>query len=136
MILFPENLFYNTSAAGIIVFLNRNKSQNKKEKIILLNASKEFYKGRPKNHISDESIEKITQAFIESKDQEKFVKVITSKEAAKNDYNLSPSRYISLNDAETYRAIPDILNELETLKTKSNKLDKEMDKVISMIELD
>ena len=136
VILFPENLFYNTNAAGIIVFLNRNKPQNKKGKIILLNASKEFYKGRPKNHISDESIEKITRAFIESKDQEKFVKVITSKEAANNDYNLSPSRYISLNDAETYRAIPDILNELETLKTKSNKLDKEMGKVISMIELD
>ncbi|MBC6414494.1 MAG: N-6 DNA methylase [Chromatiales bacterium] len=135
VILFPENLFYNTTAAGIIVFLNKQKSADKKGKIILLNASQEFYKGRPKNHISDESIEKITQAFIAGKDQEKFVKVITIKDAEKNDYNLSPSRYISLSDVETYREIPDILTELKTLHSQSNRLDKEMNKIISMIEL-
>lgn len=133
VILFPENLFYNTTAAGIIVFLNKNKAKNKKGKIILLNASKEFYKGRPKNHISDESIEKIAKTFTKGENQERFVKVITNKEAEKNDYNLSPSRYISLSDVETCREIPEILNELKTLQTKSNRLDKEMNKIISII---
>ena len=133
VILFPDNLFYNTSSAGIIIVLNKNKPKNKKEKIILLNASKEFYKGRPKNHISDESIEKITEAFIKGVDEEKFVKVITKKEAEKNDYNLSPSRYISLADAEIYREIPEILDEFKILKTKSKKLDKELSDMMSLI---
>ncbi len=135
VILFPENLFYNTSAAGIIVFLNKNKPKNKRDKIILLNASKEFYKGRPKNHISEEGIERIAEAFIKGEDEEKFVKVITKREAEKNDYNLSPSLYISLVDTETYREIPEVLDELKNLRKKSNKLDKELSEVMFLIEL-
>lgn len=135
VILFPENLFYNTLAAGIIVFLNKNKQKNKKDKIVLLNASREFYKGRPKNHISEESIEKITKAFTKGETEEDFVKVITRKEAEKNDYNLSPSRYISLADTETYREIPKILGDLKILKSKSKKIDKEMDEIISLMDL-
>ena len=46
----PENLFYNTSAPGIVLFLNKKKAANKKEKILLINASKEFIKGQPKNY--------------------------------------------------------------------------------------
>ena len=51
VILLPDNLFYNTTAAGVIVFLNKNKIPARKNKIVLLNASQEFYKGKPKNHI-------------------------------------------------------------------------------------
>ncbi len=135
VLLFPENLFYNTSASGIIVFLTKNKPKNKKDKITLLNASKEFYKGRPKNHISEESIERIAKAFIKGEDEEKFVKVITKKEAEKNDYNLSPSRFISLADAETYREIPEVLDELKALRSKSKKIDKELSEIMSKIDL-
>ena len=135
VILFPENLFYNTTAAGIIIFLNKNKPENKKGKIILLNASKEFYKGQPKNHISEKSIEKIVNAFIKGEYQEKFVEVISLKEAQKNDYNLSPSKYINLADEESYRDIPEILRDLNTLKVTSNKLDQEMHKMLSAIPL-
>lgn len=135
VILFPENLFYNTTAAGIIIFLNKNKPERKKDKIVLLNASKEFYKGQPKNHISEESIDKIVNAFIKGEDQEKFVKVISLREAKKNDYNLSPSRYVNLADEESYRDIPEILRDLNTLKVTSNNLDQEMHKMLSVIPL-
>ena len=135
VILFPENLFYNTTAARVIIFLNKNKQEKKKGKIVLLNASKEFYKGQPKNHISGEGINKIVNAFIKGEDQEKFVKVISLKEAQKNDYNLSPSRYLNLADEESYRDIPEILKDLSTLKVTSNKIDQEMHKMLSAIPL-
>ena len=136
IILFPNNLFYNTPSAGIIVFLNKNKPKKKQGKILLLNASKEFYKGRPKNHISEESIDKIVKSFIKAEDEEKFVKIITKKEVQKNDYNLSPSRYISLEEKESYREIPEIMKEWDILKKESNRLDKEMKDVISLISLE
>lgn len=97
----PDNLFYNTSAAGIIIFLNKNKPLSRKNKIILVNAGNEYKKGRPKNYIPDESIKKISTAFITGEDIDKFVKVITIAEAKKNDYNLSPSRYIDVSDKIT-----------------------------------
>ncbi|PIP36432.1 MAG: XRE family transcriptional regulator, partial [Desulfobacterales bacterium CG23_combo_of_CG06-09_8_20_14_all_52_9] len=73
VILLPDNLFYNTTAAGIIIVLNRKKPKERKGRIVLVNASGEFQKGRPKNFIPDESIKKIADAFHASKDIERFV---------------------------------------------------------------
>ena len=50
VIYLPENLFYNTTAPGIILFLNKAKPKERKGKLFLLNASREFAKGDPKNY--------------------------------------------------------------------------------------
>ena len=126
VILLPDNLFYNTSSAGLIIFLNKNKIEERKNKLILLNASQEFYKGTPKNHISEEGIDKIAKAFIEGKDVQSFVKIIAKKEVEKNDYNLSPSRYVSLAEEVVYRPIPQILSELKVIKKQEEQIDKKL----------
>src|SRR2546428_7013307 len=41
VLLLPENLFYNTNAAGIIVVLNKRKPAAKKDRIGLMNASRD-----------------------------------------------------------------------------------------------
>ena len=134
IILLPDNLFYNTPSAGIIIFLNKNKIEERKNKIILLNASQEFYKGKPKNHISEEGIEKIANAFIEGKEIKSFLKIITTDEAVQNDYNLSPSRYVSLLEEATYRPIPQILSELQTIQKEEKQADKELDQILKKLE--
>ena len=45
VIYLPENLFYNTTAPGIILFLNEDKPKERKGKLFLLNASRDFAKG-------------------------------------------------------------------------------------------
>ena len=134
VILLPDNLFYNTPAAGIIIFLNKNKPDNRKNKILLLNASDEHYKGKPKNHISEESIKKITKAFIEGKEIDFFLKIITKEEAVKNDYNLSPSRYVNLSEEVTYRPISQILSELKTVQKEEKQADKELEQILKKLE--
>ncbi len=133
VILLPDNLFYNTSAAGIIIILNKLKPINRKGKIILINASNEFEKGKPKNYIPDDKIQKITQAFFKCEDAERFVKVITNKEAEKNDYNLSPSRYIDVTEKETYRPIPELLTELDDLEKQEKKVNKELKEIFEKL---
>jgi len=133
VILLPDNLFYNTTAAGIIVVLNRNKPVKRKDKIILVNAGREFKKGRPKNYIPDKNIQKIAQAFIKGEDTDKFVKVITAEEAKKNDYNLSPSRYVDTSDKETYRPITEILDELKELEKESRQVDADLKKIFDKL---
>ncbi|MBU2623188.1 MAG: N-6 DNA methylase [Proteobacteria bacterium] len=130
VILLPDNLFYNTTAAGIIIILNKAKSKARQGKIILVNAGREFKKGRPKNYIPDENIRKIADAFIKGEDVEKFVKVITTAQAAENDFNLSPSRYVDINEGETYRPIPDILDELDGLGKKADETDADLQKIL------
>ncbi len=133
VILLPDNLFYNTTAPGIIVVLNRSKPASRKGKIVLVNASAEFKKGQPKNFIPEEGIRKIADAFIKAEDVPNFVKVITTAEAAGNDYNLAPSRYIGSANEETYRPIPEIVAELRTHEAKAAKVGKELAQILKRL---
>lgn len=94
VILLPDNLFYNTTAAGVIVVLNRRKPAARKDKIVLLNASKRLKKGRPKNYIPEEAIRPLAAAYLSGEPVEGEVAVITRQQAEEADYNLSPSRWV------------------------------------------
>jgi type I restriction enzyme M protein len=129
----PENLFYNTPAPGIVIFFNLNKSRKQKGKLFLINASKEFVKGDPKNYIPDESIEKIAKTFNKWKEIEKFSKIVDKDEVVKNDYNMSPSRYIHVSDEEEYRPIGEIVEDLFRLEEDAKGMDKELKKVLKKV---
>ena len=120
-------------AQRVVLFLNKNKPKEKKNKIMLLNASLEFEKGRPKNFIPDEKIRKIAKAFHAWKDVDKFVKIIAKDEAVKNDYNLSPSRYVSNGKEEEYKDVEEILIELTELEEERRKTDKELNSIMKKI---
>ena len=133
VIYLPENLFYNTSAPGIVIFLNKNKKH--KDKIYLLNAEKEFEKGDPKNYITEDGILRISEAFKSFKEEEKFAKLVGKDEIVKNDYNISPSRYIQVNDAETYRPIAEIVEELYALDEEASQIDTELKSIFRKLSL-
>src|SRR6185436_12863518 len=59
----PENLFYNTSAPGILLFLNRSKPTRRQGKLFLVNASQVVEKGDPKNFIPAAGVARIAMAF-------------------------------------------------------------------------
>ena len=62
VILLPENLFYNTSAPGVILLMNKAKAHQ--QEVILINAAKLFEKGRPKNFLPDAQIEHIADLYL------------------------------------------------------------------------
>lgn len=135
VILLPENLFYNTNAPGILLCLNKNKAKEQQGKIILINASREFEKGRPKNFIPDPSIKKIATAFHASKDIANFVKVITNEEAAKNDYNLSPSRYVAGEGGAEVMPIEEAIVVLREAEEERHAAEEGFDKAMEQLGL-
>jgi type I restriction enzyme M protein len=133
VILLPDNLFYNTTAAGIVIVLRRNKPKDRKGKIVLVNASREFRKGNPKNHMPDEAVARIAAAYLKGEPVDGLIAVIDRAKAEENDYNLSPSRYLANDDAKTLREIPEIVPELEDLKAQEAALDAELAKVLAQL---
>ena len=133
VLLLPKNLFYNTPSAGIILVLNKDKHKEREGKILLINASEEFEKGKPKNFIPNERIKKVAKAYHEFKTVEHFTKVITLVEAIKNDYNLSPSRFVETGASEEYREIAILLEELSALEQESAEIDAELKGVFSSL---
>ena len=93
VILLPDNLFYNTNAAGVIVVLAKRKPAARKDKIVLLNASGRVQKGRPKNFIPEDAIRPLAAAYLKGDPIKGEVAIITRQQAEEADYNLSPSRW-------------------------------------------
>ena len=100
---------------------------------MLINTSLEFEKGRPKNFIPDDKIEKIAKVFHDWKSIDKFTKIIMSEEVAKNDYNLSPSRYVGNGKEEEYRDVDEILVELAELEEERQRTDRELNEIMKNI---
>jgi len=123
VIYLPENLFYNTTAPGIILFLNKAKPKERKGKLFLLNAATDFAKGDPKNYIPEDAITRIADTFNAWREVEKYSRIVTREEIAKNDFNISPSRYIQTGAGEEYRPIPEIVEELEALEKEAKATD-------------
>lgn len=131
VILLPENMFYNTTAPGIIMVLNKAKKHP--GEILLINASKLFTKGRPKNYMDDGHIKQVYSIYREWREEEGLSKVIPIEEAARNDYNLSPSRYVSTNGKEEYRPIEEILVELAEIEEERQAVDNELNDILGKL---
>ena len=134
VILLPDNLFYNTSAAGVIVVLSKRKPEARKDRIVLLNASRRMRKGRPKNFIPEEDIPVIAETFAEGEPVEGEVAVITREQAAGADYNLSPSRWVGQAEAVTQRPITEIIAEMRRLDEEAREVDAHLTDMLARLQ--
>lgn len=126
----PDNLFYNTTAAGVIVVLNKRKPESKKGTITLVNASKRFTKGRPKNHLADEDVADLARLFNSAESVEGEVAAIDLQQAADADYNLSPSRWVQQASAQDHRSVQELLTELVELDGAARQIDEALAKML------
>ena len=133
VIYLPENLFYNTTAPGVILVLNKAKPKDRQAKFFLLNASREFVKGDPKNYISDDAVVRIVETFTTWKEVERYSCIVSRDEIAKNDFNISPSRYIHTGAGAEYRPIAGIVEELETLDEEARITDTKLKRILARL---
>lgn len=133
VILMPDNLFYNTTAAGIIVVLNKRKPAARKDKIVLFNASKHLKKGKPKNYIPEEDIRPMAAAYLKGEPVDSEITIITRQQAEEADYNLSPSRWVGQSDVEKIESIDLILKELLSLHERDAKTTSEVIRLLRPI---
>jgi type I restriction enzyme M protein len=107
-----------------VLFLNRAKPEERQGKVFLVNASQVFEKGDPKNFIPAAGIQRIAYTLIGWQEEDKLSRIVDHAELKQNDYNISPSRYIHTSDAETYRPIAEIVEELRVIEAEAREMDK------------
>ena len=135
VVLLPENLFYNTTAPGIILLLNRKKPEERKEQILLINLSQHFEKGKPKNILTDDAIKAATEVYQAWESREKLSNVITLEDAQKTDYNLSPSQFVDVGDKVEHRPVNEILSDLTEARITREKADSALEDVLAQLGL-
>lgn len=127
----PDNLFYNTTAPGIVLFLRRAKPAARQGKVLLVNAGQLFEKGKPKNFLAPEHIDRIVDVMLGWKEEEKLSRIVPLAELS--DYNLSPSRYIHTGEATSYRPIPELVQELEAIEAEARETDAALKKILKQL---
>jgi len=90
----PPKLFYNTGIPACIIVINKNKPEHLKNKILFINADREYGEGRNQNFLRPEDIEKIVTVFEEKKEIPKYSRLVDIKEIEENDFNLNIRRYV------------------------------------------
>lgn len=106
---FPQNLFYGASIPAAVIILNKNKPENKKGKVLFIEASQGFTKDGNKNKLRPDDIERIIKAYETFQDQEKFAKVATIEDIENNDYNLNITRYVDTSEEEVEINIEEVI---------------------------
>lgn len=134
VILLPENLFYNTTAAGVIVVLNKRKPAARKAKIVLLNASRHFLKGKPKNYLPEEDIRTLAAMYVKGEPVDGELAVITRAQAEETDYNLSPSRWVGQASSTEFGSVSALVKKLTTLDQETHRLSTTISKLLAGVD--
>ena len=131
----PSQLFYTTQIPVSLWFLAKNKKQ--KEKTLFIDARKMgTMVTRKLRELTEEDIQKIAatyNAFVDGslEDVKGFCAAVTTQDIAKQDYILTPGRYVGIeeqeDDGEPFEEkMGRLTSELSELFEKSHELEKEI----------
>ena len=130
VILLPDNLFYNTTAAGVIVVLNKRKPAARKDKIVAAQRQQAVQKGKPKNYIPDDGHLPTSRGSSSGEPVDGEVAVIDLTQIAEADYNLSPSRWVRQAEASEHVAIPRLLAQLDALAVEDAAVTAQLQRLV------
>jgi type I restriction enzyme M protein len=136
VLLLPEKLFYNTGAPGAIIIFNKNKSQERKNKVLFINSSNEFMPHpslRRLNSLSNENIENIRNIYEEFSEISGFSRIVEHKEISDNDYNLNVTLYVMPVENVEHIDISKEYSELEKLEENRTKINEELKEILKQI---
>ena len=121
------------TAPGIVMVVNKAKPHP--GKILLINASTLFVKGRPKNELTDAHVAQIAELYHEWKAEEGLSAIIKTEEAARNDYNLSPSRYVTSDGEEEVLPLEEAMTLLREAEEERAEADAALQEVLESLGL-
>jgi len=127
----PENLFFGTSIATCILVMAKNKTENK---VLFIDASKEFKKETNNNILEEKNIENIVEEFKNRSDKEYFSRYVDKNEIEENDYNLSVSTYVEKEDTREIIDIKVLNKEIEETVIKIDVLRASINEIVKELE--
>lgn len=123
----PEKLFYGTGIPAAILVFKKQKSDNK---VLFIDASREFKSGKNQNQLGEADIQKIIATYKARTNVDKYAYLATLDEIKENDYNLNIPRYVDTFEEEEEIDLVAVRKEREQLKGQLADLEVEMAKYL------
>lgn len=108
------NLFYGTQLAGCVVVLRGKKPVERKNKVLIIDASSLFRKGRAQKFLDQEHSEQIVAWYRAFERVEDRAKVVTIEEIKEEGWTLNISRYVLPPIGEDIPPLPEAIDAFKT----------------------
>lgn len=118
----PANLFYGTSIATCIIVLKKNKSEERKGKVLFVDASKLFESATNMNVMNPSHQDKIIQLVTGRTDVIHNAALADKDEVVRNDYTLSVNKYVEMEDTREKIDIDMLEREIDEIVARQQKV--------------
>jgi type I restriction enzyme M protein len=124
------NLFYGTQLAGCVVILRRKKPADRKNKVLIIDASSFFSKGRAQNFLDQEHSDQIIAWYRTFEDVEDRAKVASLDEIKKEGWTLNISRYVLPPIGQDIPPLPEAVEAFKTALADARAAEDQLRKVL------
>ena len=91
----PPGLFCGTGISACVIVANKDKPDTLKDRVLFINADREYAEGKAQNKLRPEDIEKIDHVFTHKLQIPKYSRLVEKIEFVEtHDYNLNIRRYV------------------------------------------
>ena len=125
----PSNLFFGVGIATCIIVLRKGTRPD--NKVLFIDASKEFVKNGNKNKLTADNQDHIFNVFKERKEEQYFSRLVPTADILENDSNLSVSSYVEQEDTREVIDIQAVNATLKQLIAEGNELNEKIDAIVN-----
>jgi len=129
----PENLFFGVNIATCIIVLKKQARRAGDDKVLFINASREYYKEGNKNYLSEDNQKNILGYYSARENKDYISRLVTTDEIIANGCNLSVAAYVESEDTRGEIDIQEVNQRLGTLVDERNLLYEKIDAIIKEI---
>lgn len=120
------NLFYGTSIPACVLVLNKKKARERKGKVLFVSGAIEMVAGKNQNSLSQDNVNRLSNAFYSFEDAEKFSRVVGLDKIEGNDFNLNIARYVQTADEEDVIDVAAAVATLNDLRQQRDEAEAKM----------
>jgi type I restriction enzyme M protein len=127
----PPDLFFGTGIQTCILVLKKSKKDNK---VLFINAEREFARFGNKNKLRPEDIEKVLTKYTDRKDEDFFSRLVDHVEVTEKEYSLSVTSYVAAEDTREIADIQKINQTISEIVARQSVFRAEIDKIVAQLE--
>ena len=124
------NLFYGTTIPAYILVCRQKKTRGHRGKILLINGSELFQRGRNQNTLESEHVVALYEAYKGFSDIDGLSRVVTTEEIKAQDGNLNIMAYVSRIDDEVIPSVEEATAALKAALVKAWAAEDELNKIL------
>ena len=129
----PQNLFHTTKIATAIIIFNKQKIEDRKQKILFIDASHEYGSNRKQNFLTDEIISRITSTYSDFREEANYSRIVLSEEISKYGYILAISRYVESKRVKSELDVNSQIKKMQELEAQRCEIEAQMNECLKSL---